>query len=1120
MANFCSSCGSKISPNAKFCPVCGAKIAQASQAGGAQPGQPVRPQGAPRKSGSGGSGALCFLLAAVLVIELAVVGFYRPGLFIRDGKPLSVGNVAQGILSGGTDGNSGAGSSGHSQEGQADQAGISAAGSGYDEDELEELMWAENAVSLEDNLAALEDYDMPWEVEEILDMYRNPVPVSSFDVAYTSEEIASAPKVEAAVSPANPTVSLGQYTADFGEWGLVGEDTLIVRDLPVHTDEDAGVDVKGYDFSLASGQHKFPTEVVVTIPRTAEGDDGYVVTRGDDGELKRVYSEISEDGKSYKVYISHFTEIDEVRTSSELYQRIKKYLVETSSVDKMTAEYMSAFYYPTYVSWTQRMSAPVDCYFPYLWHVVEPKFITNGDSILQQMAETVKNTPKDQLAYKVPIYGYGEYVNKTNDFVGGVNDAKDVTDALELTHVVTKQNENFFRAFGALTMLVGAFFTIDRTAYELGQGKSYANAVGNNWLGWLGIGVGFIGTIFTAPAVGTTCAIAGLSMLAYSLYDEYIAYKPDREVSPVEQVYRSYYKEGGVSRRIYYDMPEYAGRYKDGVGSMKPVSLFNDKQNAALKQFINEGLAQALYPGGLPGEDPQEIGTVSGEWAWVYRLLIEMCASDMPDKTGDVLLEFCRNYAEAAWNMDGSSYLEFAKDTARKWGWDADVAVWPEDSLKKDFTKFMVSELLKQQEIVLTKLVLAFDHEAHAETETRIKEELIPLLNTEITFRVVDDGLDNPWSFEDSIYSRSLKYDYSGGNQDVYGFTDLSSSAVEAPMSFMVKKGGGYEPIPRYPMFYPQMNVAREGVFTTHTKTTDYYPCRPTSFPLPNGVDNEVFVCTLYHYLMMGSPTAVRFHDLDHKIPDQTVDFTLPEPGADGMMYVELHVNGKTEEKKEEVHTESGSYKILPVEDESRHSFGAPNNYMYAIDKAFENATLQLNSDGTFSGSGSWSQGYQMEEVEPETDPYYSFSQSAQESISASIRFSGRVGTDDEDGTWEFSGTVNQGGSSNEEEVNRGKIKNNRLTVTINDNWDYSFDFSGEGSVSWFNDSREPGGTKERCLMLFAGYDCRRSGNYSHKADHVYSGEFDDKPADEHVSTSEPMDKDIEGLDAMYIFFP
>ena len=37
----------------------------------------------------------------------------------------------------------------------------------------------------------------------------------------------------------------------------------------------------------------------MTIPRTAEGDDGYVVTRGDDGELKRVYSEISEDGKSF-----------------------------------------------------------------------------------------------------------------------------------------------------------------------------------------------------------------------------------------------------------------------------------------------------------------------------------------------------------------------------------------------------------------------------------------------------------------------------------------------------------------------------------------------------------------------------------------------------------------------------------------------------------------------------------------------------------------------------------------------------------------------------------------------------------------------------------------------------
>ena len=99
-----------------------------------------------------------------------------------------------------------------------------------------------------------------------------------------------------------------------GEWNLEQEDTLIVRELPEHFDSTTGYLINGYDFSLASGQSEFLTEVVVTVPRASQDDyDSMFVTKNKEtGKYEYSYFEISDDGANYLIYTTHFSEQDQI----------------------------------------------------------------------------------------------------------------------------------------------------------------------------------------------------------------------------------------------------------------------------------------------------------------------------------------------------------------------------------------------------------------------------------------------------------------------------------------------------------------------------------------------------------------------------------------------------------------------------------------------------------------------------------------------------------------------------------------------------------------------------------------------------------------------------------------
>ncbi len=98
MANFCSKCGTRVSPDARFCPNCGNSLTGAPEAAkSAAPRDPAPagiPQEVPQQTGrqsyvpahgnaagkrKGGKGGLVFLALIVLIGVIGYAGFINPG---------------------------------------------------------------------------------------------------------------------------------------------------------------------------------------------------------------------------------------------------------------------------------------------------------------------------------------------------------------------------------------------------------------------------------------------------------------------------------------------------------------------------------------------------------------------------------------------------------------------------------------------------------------------------------------------------------------------------------------------------------------------------------------------------------------------------------------------------------------------------------------------------------------------------------------------------------------------------------------------------------------------------------------------------------------------------------
>lgn len=157
--------------------------------------------------------------------------------------------------------------------------------------------------------------------EQLDEFYDDPIEITAenspgnprlVDVSFTQDELDNAKTASAEVSISDPVAKFPEFdmTVDMKWWNLENPtDTLTVKRLPVKTDEKTGAALYTYDFSLASGQKEFPTEVEVNAPVQGSVNDmeGFLHKSSDGQGWEEDYYTLSEDGKYYTVRMTHFS---------------------------------------------------------------------------------------------------------------------------------------------------------------------------------------------------------------------------------------------------------------------------------------------------------------------------------------------------------------------------------------------------------------------------------------------------------------------------------------------------------------------------------------------------------------------------------------------------------------------------------------------------------------------------------------------------------------------------------------------------------------------------------------------------------------------------------------------
>lgn len=773
----------------------------------------------------------------------------------------------------------------------------------------------------------------------------------NIDPGYTEEEIAAAPVTVMHLTREKPSVVQGSYAVDFGEYNLYKDDDFAVRELPARIYDDMGCAVKGYDFSLASGDSVFPTEIKITVPRD-EADGDYVMFLSRDPQTNNreaVYFEISEDGKNYELYTTHFSGYDKLIVrmfGEELSKDIRSGDVSKAS----TREALGAFFYPSRVKWDQCMNTQV-AYDSYsLWSKASKyTYIQGEDDLLDAFTAQVKASGTDSIDTGGALFSDLSSLQEKTDLILNINGSADGTasamKAMQLSSLSPGLNEaveglNRFNTgnalpltrIGAVSNIVGFVFLHNKISKEVADGKhandnqamwSHRAECASTLLGIISTGAGYLGIAAKGAAAGTAlaaagsgaaaaaavCAIAGLGLYCYSKS----CTTPYDDLKGAKQNYWEYYCNSTTgSRHFYYDMPEYEDHSaKAGAaGNIRRLTVLNDKQNELLKIEINEKMKRINGTGGIYADDTRS-KSISLDWSYLVAAVF-IVLKDEPEKIPEAIKEFYENYSKAAMYLGGSAFLKFSQDQMLARGDDPNSARLPEfdDKIKDKTPTFemyagqLQEELFAKHSGIFRMFTELSRHSAQLKVDNMIRTELLPLLNTTVEFNVRDETLENPDEFAYSVYNQPLA---DTGKKELYyisgvGYSDYSQNYLSS-MEFCTRdKNGKYERLPG-PVFIPSVNYSDQtvvhggqyyGANILPGFYENYYPVKDNFYPmLIDGKGSTVFRCTYYHYLMMGAPKEMILRTIGNdSVKEKTVDFEVPNADADGVIRVLVRVTG------------------------------------------------------------------------------------------------------------------------------------------------------------------------------------------------------------------------------------
>ena len=786
-----------------------------------------------------------------------------------------------------------------------------------------------------------------------------------YDLSYTKQEIADAPKTRITISSQNSKASAGDFAVDFGSINDTGDDVLIIRELPIHDFKSDGYAVHGYDLALESGKDSFAGEVCIQIPRYEEDGDlvEFVTIDPETGKNKREFFEISEDGKHYLLYTTHFSGHNKV-TKAGFGEMLRQSLKEGDLSNKMVRDSLNAFFYteeeydPEDILNCKVYYNPVD-----MWRRLNKTTKSvSADALLETVTkkaqEELQNpqTKKEDMSGPVFSLLFGnDTAEKVSEVYGGASNIKDTVkgtinpDSVKATltdiswagatqnikdTIKTGKGINLLDTAGAAATIYNFGYATRKAINEVAAGK-YKDASSAAWGHWadiaaMGAGVaGMTGAVIGSAPVTVVAALAGLGLFAYSKCIE----TPYDDMDETELNYRTYffyrYNKGNwldseyttIGRTFDYDEPESADfQLKEGVnkGNVRRLECLDEKQNKMLKRYLSEH--SSWLP--IAGQDIRDKTTKpDSNWLRTFRGIYYTVKKN-PELLNKAILEFIQNYCESCSpfikknGISKADYLEFSRNAMRLRGSDPDAARLPLEDEMKAYTERMEKELLVYLQPVFEEFAEELSHEAELEVDLMIEKELVPLLNTQMVFTVEDTSLSDPTNFKQSVYNgepvkidKKKKLNYSSSE----GTWDDIRLVFEPYMEFYIRDEND-NPVGA-PLFKPAVgyyeydrryddNAIKNTLYSaTILKKADddiYFPHKDNFWPkLMSG--NTVFCCTFYHYLMMGAPNAISFYDPESDADDIIVDLFEDGkiPEADSKGVIRINVKVEPNDSKD-----------------------------------------------------------------------------------------------------------------------------------------------------------------------------------------------------------------------------
>ena len=783
MANFCSRCGENLTAGAQFCPRCGTPVPADTAPPQMRTPQdtgrttPVRPANngmpapsLPVRSGGAKSGLLVFL-CLIMVVELVVGAFWRPG-FLRSGGSGGGHDGGSGTItaSGTGDGGDGSGWAADTQGTDGEPGGvIPSLSEGYG--------------------IAGEDLD-PETGEQIA-----PGNPRWIGVDITEEDLRSAVPVTVPVSPENTVVQADGITVDFGDFNLTEEDTLEVRSLGEKHDDISGDRLVIYDFALASGRHTFPTEVTLTIPRTAGDRSGRVLYFNDEAKMwEPIAFEESEDGRFYHVYMDHFTGV-------------------TEDVDEQSEKKLGAI------------------------HAVKQDKTGNTYPMLQQPMEFNDLDVARMYGFDSGIIrkilnngGIAAEASFSNLFTTCCN-VEGGLDALNTT--LNSSDEVTGNVFGA----VGLGLTFGQLYYQLTHNPEILPVLWNARWDILGAAATIAGFFVTAAPISAELAIAGVACYLIANVEEYVEEAPG---STEEAAYREYLNTGIKGKK--------GQELKlDGTGWAEELRAVIDEHRNEPDKI--ELYVQAAYDNYL-------------EKYWTLSLEERQKHSDK------VKTSFLLNQEPGTSNTLIIPSLEEMEDLEKGGKRPDYFPVLNEVDLEKrgemiDNARDMLYDKTK---LILLKLSRTYIHNSETEFRKEMNDVIIPRLNRVLLFYAEDTGLLQGQSAWDSPYLNSPEYPLA-----MEAFSDAY------PFSFRPEIKTAYNSS-LLPMMFVQMKPVR--FWPWNMRIDDYAPHAyiPHLTKRSDGKAGALFICTMYHYLQIGSPKGMLFRgDGTDDHPQVTALIKIPE---------------------------------------------------------------------------------------------------------------------------------------------------------------------------------------------------------------------------------------------------